>query len=146
MTIGFYSTQGLYGCFSNFSRHSFWLDDKQWQTSEHYFQAQKYPNTEFYDLVHKATTPSEAAKLGRNRSIPLRNDWEDVKDEVMRKALYAKFSQNQEIKEILLSTNDQDLVEETTDDYYWGCGTDGSGYNRLGILLVELRKKLREFK
>jgi len=142
MTIGFYSAQGQYGCFSNFSRHSFWLDDKQWQTSEHYFQAQKFLNTEYYDLVHKAKSPREAATLGRNRSFPLRQDWEEVKEDAMRQALHAKFTQNKEIKEVLLSTHDQDLVEETTDDYYWGCGIDRTGKNRLGVLLVELRNKL----
>jgi N-glycosidase YbiA len=142
MTIGFYSTQGQYGCFSNFSRHSFWLDEKQWQTSEHYFQAQKFLNTEYYDLVHKAKTPREAATHGRNRSFPLRQDWQEVKEDAMRKALHAKFTQNKEIKDVLLSTHDQDLVEETTDDYYWGCGTDRTGKNRLGVLLVELRNKL----
>ena len=74
--------------------------------------------------------------------LSFKNDWEDFKDEVMRKALYAKFSQNREIKEIpLLSIHAQDLVEETTDDYYWGRVTDGSENKRLGILLVELRNK-----
>ena len=147
MTIYFYSTQGEHGCFSNFSRHSFWLDERQWKTSEHYFQAQKFAaDIEHYDLVFHAKTPSEAAKMGRDRSFPMRIDWETVKDDMMRKALHAKFTQNEDIKQILLSTKDHDLVEETTDDYYWGCGTDGTGKNRLGLLLVELRNELLKTK
>lgn len=49
MPIEFYSTRGPYGCFSNFSRHSFDLDGAFWTTREHYFQAQKFGGDE--DLV-----------------------------------------------------------------------------------------------
>ncbi|MBX9941745.1 MAG: hypothetical protein K2Y32_20940 [Candidatus Obscuribacterales bacterium] len=46
--INFYSTKDQYGGFSNFSRHPFELDGKQWLTTEHYFQAQKFPGNEAY--------------------------------------------------------------------------------------------------
>ncbi len=35
------------------------------------------------------------------------------------------------------------IVEKTTRDYYWGCGTEGTGKNTLGIILMEVREKLR---
>lgn len=80
--------------------------------------------------------------MGRNRELPLRVDWEQVKDDIMRKAVLAKFTQNKEIKNVLLSTGKETIVENTSNDYYWGCGKDGSGKNMLGIILMEVREKL----
>jgi hypothetical protein len=141
--IKFYSTIGDYGCFSNFSRHHIFLKDKIWKTSEHYFQAQKFAGTEFEEKVRQAPTPMEAANLGRNRKFPLRKDWEESKDDIMREALRAKFTQNKELKRILLETDDAILIEHTHNDFYWADGGDGSGKNMLGKLLMELREELK---
>ena len=144
--INFYSTQGDYGCFSNFSRHSIFLNGKRWLTSEHYFQAQKFAGTEHEEEVRKAKTPSVAANIGRDRKRPLRRDWESIKDQVMLEALRAKFTQHDELKAILLGTGDAKLVEHTERDSYWGDGGDGSGKNRLGLLLMQVREELRAAK
>lgn len=143
MTIYFYKTSEKYGCFSNFAHYGFELDGKWWMTSEHYFQAQKFYGTEYVEIIRLLDNPMKAAKLGRNRNLPLREDWEEVKDDVMRKAVYAKFSQNIELKNILLDTDSEYIVENTSNDYYWGCGTNGSGKNMLGIILMEIRDKLK---
>ena len=84
-----------------------------------------------------------AARLGRSRKKPLRKDWESSKENVMREALRAKFTQHLDLRALLLSTGDEIIVEHTQNDDYWGDGGDGSGKNRLGILLMELREKLR---
>ena len=84
--------------------------------------------------------------MGRNRSRPLRADWERVRDELMRKAVLAKFTQHPEIRELLLGTGDAMLVEHTTNDSYWGDGGDGRGLNMLGQILVSVREELREGK
>lgn len=84
----------------------------------------------------------EAANMRRDRSKPLRKDWEEVKDEVMRKAVLAKFKSNNDAKVILLSTGDEEIIEKTTKDYYWGCGNDGTVKNMLGKILMETRKIL----
>ena len=60
----------------------------------------------------------------------------------MREALRAKFTQHPDLKELLLRTGSAQLVEHTANDNYWGDGGDGSGKNRLGILLMELRAEL----
>ena len=112
-------------------------------TSEHYFQAQKFYGTEYVEIIRLLDNPMKAAKMGRNRNLPLREDWEEVKDNVMRKAVYAKFSQNIELKNILLDTDSEYIVENTSNDYYWGCGINGSGKNMLGIILMEIRDKLK---
>ena len=144
MPIYFYSTQGDYGCFSNFSRHGFELDGKYWPTSEHYFQAQKFVgHPDHVEAVRIAKSAKEAAARGRDRGRPLRKDWEQVKDDVMRKAVLRKFETNAEIHEILLSTGDDEIVENAPKDYYWGCGSDGSGKNMLGKILMEVRTILR---
>lgn len=141
--INFYSTIGEYGCFSNFSRHHLFLKDKMWKTSEHYFQAQKFAGTSHEEELRLADSPMEVAKMGRDRKRPLRKDWEEVKDDIMREALRAKFTQNKDLKKILLETGDAELVEHTANDNYWGDGGDGSGKNMLGKLLMELREELK---
>lgn len=142
MTISFYKVSDEYGCFSNFSFHGFKLDDKWWITSESYFQAQKFHGTLYEEKIRLLDSPLKAAQIGRCRELPLREDWEQVKDDIMRKAVYAKFTQNKEIQKILLSTGKNIIIEKTIDDYYWGCGKDGSGKNMLGIILMETREAI----
>ncbi|MBQ2936497.1 MAG: NADAR family protein [Lachnospiraceae bacterium] len=142
MAIYFYKIKDEYGCFLNFAHYEFELDGKIWMTSEHYFQAQKFSGTEYEEIIRLLDNPMKAAETGRNRDLPLREDWEQVKDDIMRKAVLAKFSQNEEIKNILLSTAEETIIENTSNDYYWGCGKDGSGKNMLGIILMEVREKL----
>jgi ribA/ribD-fused uncharacterized protein len=143
MTIYFYNIREQYGCFSNFSPHGFVLDELYWSTSEHYFQAQKFIGTPYLAKLRLVKTPKEAANMGRQRTLPLRSDWEDVKDNIMRKAVFSKFSTNKDIQGILLSTGNEKLVENSPIDYYWGCGADGSGKNMLGIVLMEVRQQLK---
>ena len=143
-TINFYRVNDEYGEFSNFSNHRIWLDDAYWPTSEHYFQAQKFHDAVCRERIRRAHSPMDAANLGRDRKQKLRNDWESVKVEVMRKALRAKFSQHAELKTLLLSTGDAKLVEHTANDSYWGDGGDGRGRNMLGQLLMQVREELRD--
>ncbi|AFZ58461.1 NADAR family protein [Anabaena cylindrica FACHB-243] len=143
MTIYFYNTRDQYGCFSNFSSHGFILDDLYWFTSEHYFQAQKFIGTPHLQQIRLVKTPKDAAKMGRERTRPLRSDWEQVKDDIMRKALLCKFSTHADIRDILLDTGNEELVENSPIDYYWGCGSDGSGKNMLGIILMEVRETIQ---
>ncbi len=144
MTLYFYSTRSEYGCFSNFSRHGLELDGVWWPTSEHYFQAQKFVGTPHVEQIRQANSPRDAAKMGRDRQRPLRPDWETVKDDIMRRAVLKKFQTHDDIREILLGTADEELVENAPHDYYWGCGKDGSGRNQLGQILMEVREILRQ--
>jgi predicted NAD-dependent protein-ADP-ribosyltransferase YbiA (DUF1768 family) len=111
--INFYSTTGEYGCFSNFSRHPIELGGKMWPTSERYFQA---------------------------RSSPARDS---VKDQIMLDAVRTKFNQHNDLRATLLGTGDARIVEHTANDSYWGDGGDGSGRNRLGQILTQVREELR---
>ena len=141
--ILFYRVSELYGGFSNFSPHPFELKGKVWPTSEHYFQAQKFAGTEHEEAIRLAKSPMVAARMGRSRERPLRVDWEAEKDDIMREALQAKFTQHPALRSLLLETGDAELVEHTTNDRYWADGGNGRGRNRLGQLLMELRAKLQ---
>ena len=61
----------------------------------------------------------------------------------MREAIRAKFTQDDELKLLLLGTGDAKLVEHTSNDNYWGDGGDGRGRNMLGRILMEVREQLR---
>ncbi|HJZ58268.1 MAG TPA: NADAR family protein [Gemmataceae bacterium] len=141
--IHFYSVTDEYGCFSNFSPHPVFLKGKRWPTSEHYFQAQKFAGEPDEEELRLARSPMVVARMGRSRKRPLRRDWEGVKEQVMLDALRAKFTQHEELREILLGTGDAELVEHTANDSYWADSGDGSGQNRLGQLLMQVREELR---
>lgn len=60
----------------------------------------------------------------------------------MYEGLKHKFNQHADLKKQLLETGNRKLIEHTTKDKYWADGGDGSGKNRLGILLMKLRDEL----
>lgn len=62
----------------------------------------------------------------------------------MRRAVFEKFKNNIEAKKTLLSTGNEEIIEKTTSDFYWGCGEDGTGINMLGKILMETREILRK--
>ena len=145
MAIYFYVVRDEWGWMSNFSPHGVDLDGTWWPTVEHYFQAAKFVST---DPAHAATIarvsrPHDAARLGRDRGHPLRPDWEAVKEDVMRRAVRCKLSTHPELRALILATGDEEIVETSPSDYFWGAGLDGSGQNRLGHILMEVRAALR---
>ncbi len=141
--IRFFRAGDAHGYLANFSRSPFTLDGHQWPTVEHYFQAQKFAGTRHADEIRLAPTPGEAARMGRSRHRPLRRDWEQVKDDVMRRAVQAKFEQLPALRRQLLSTGDATLVEHSQKDAYWGDGGNGRGRNMLGVIMMETREALR---
>ena len=140
--INFYYVDEEFGEFSNFAAYPIELDGQTWPTTEHYFQAQKFAGTDHAEAVRLEPSPMKAAKMGRDRSRPLRPDWDAVKDDIMRKAVEAKFTQHEELRNLLRSTGQATLVEHTKNDAYWGDGGDGTGQNMLGKILMELRDRL----
>ncbi|EOE5650614.1 NADAR family protein [Cronobacter sakazakii] len=142
--IYFYRVNEPYGVFSNFHSTGFSVSEIWWPTVEHYFQAQKFHDEILREKIRSLTSPMEAAKVGRSRNYPLREDWELIKDDVMRFAVLKKFSQNDEAKNILLSTGGAELIEHTKNDRYWADGGDGTGKNMLGKILMETRSVLHK--
>lgn len=146
LTIHFYSVDDAYGEFSNFAAFPIVIKGERLPTSEHYFQAQKFADPAARAKIRSANSPALAARLGRDRKLKLRKDWESVKLEVMRTALRAKFMQHPQLATLLLGTGEAKIVEHTDNDAYWGDGGDGKGQNWLGRLLMELRAELRSAK
>jgi ribA/ribD-fused uncharacterized protein len=144
----FYRANDAFGEFSNFWWAEIEVDGRVWPTTEHYFQAAKFFHTDpgWARHVAQTGTPGQAARAGRSRAHPLDPRWESIKDDVMRRALLAKFTQHPDLRDLLLSTRGKFLVEHTRNDSYWGDGsngrTRGRGVNRLGKLLNELRAVL----
>ena len=132
-------------------------DGKQWFTSEHYFQAQKLPNTiintpygpkNIQEEIRLAPTARDVFTLANARTGTYKQyidqNWNKRSLDVMRDALYLKFSQNPELKKLLLETGNRYLVENAgAKDDFWGNGADGNGQNWLGKLLMETRSRLR---
>jgi N-glycosidase YbiA len=143
MPIYFYSTIDHYGEFSTFARYGIELDGHWWPTTEHYFQAQKFEDSAYQERIRTAATPKLAAELGRSRKLPLRSDWESIKDDIMYRAVLKKFQTHPQLRDLLLNTGDEEIIENAPGDYYWGCGKDGSGQNKLGLILMRVRDELR---
>lgn len=74
----------------------------------------------------------------------MRSDWEKVKGDVMEVAIYAKFSQQQQLKRLLLLTGNHPLVQIKPTDGFWGSGKAGEGRNMQGVLLMKVRDRLRQ--
>jgi len=142
--ILFYEEYRPYGEFSNFASYAILLKGKLWPTTEHYYQAQKYLDPALEEMIRLAPSPMSAKDLTRLPQYPPRADWNSVKDDVMRDALRAKFTQYPHLRQLLLATGDAPLAEHTPNDHYWADGGDGSGQNMLGRLLMELRAALRD--
>ena len=120
------------------------MDGLWWPSVEHYFQAQKFSDPEYRERIRTAHNSKQAALLGRSRKVKLRDDWETVTEDVMSAAVLKKFQTHLELKALLLSTGDETIVENAPGDYFWGCGQDGTGLNRLGMILEQVRDVLRQ--
>ena len=130
--------------FGAWSRHGFSLEDKDWPSVEHYFQAMKFNDPAYQEKIRQAPHPRDARKLGRTRFKRIRKDWKDAKLVFMTRALYTKCKTHPEIADALLKTGDQKLVENSVYDYFWGCGRDRRGKNMYGQVLMNIRNKLLE--
>ena len=142
--IKFYNSYEPYHEFSNFYRCGILVDGKYWPTSEHYFQAQKFVGTPYVEKIRKSASAREAFQFSRDPLVSrwIRSDWDQVKDDVMLKTLRFKFNQDEGVRDKLLETGDKKLVEHTDNDSYWGDG-GGTGLNKLGTLLMQVRGELR---
>jgi ribA/ribD-fused uncharacterized protein len=141
--VSFGIKDDAYNCFSNFSKHSFVLKNKQWKTVSHYFQSMKFENTPLEEKIRLTNTPEEAEKIGKNRELSIRKGWKDVKVSIMREAVLEKFKSNENIKTLLISTRDEVIRYNNNSDDYWGRGQIGNGQNELGKILMEVREMLK---
>lgn len=109
---------------------------------EHAYQAAKPVARCDHDAIAKTSTAGRAKTLGR--LLTPRQDWDDVKDDVMTSAVAAKFAPGSPLAFRLLLTGNARLVEGNHwGDLYWGmCSRTGVGENRLGEILMACRTHL----
>jgi len=136
-------TAGPYALLANQSLSTFEARGKSWPSVEHYFQASKFLGTEHEEAIRTTPDPWNAHKLGRSRKYPLRKDWEEVKGSVMLEALRAKYSQNQNLRALLVSTSPKTIVYRSHNDTYWGKTAKDEGANQLGEMLRQIRTEVR---
>jgi len=149
--IVFCKLKDLYGEFSNFYKSVMKVDNLEYFTVEHYYQSKKFEGTVFEDYVRHQLSPMKAKKLAYTEEAQqyFRPDWENIKVQVMAKGLFHKF-QNPVLKNLLLSTEDAEIIEFSAKDHFWGAdvGDDETtdGKNILGQMLMELRTNLKQEK
>jgi len=121
------------------------LDDEIYPSTEHAYQALKFEDKNIRKLfMDKTLFPGNAKKLGRKYLMFKSNNWDLVKLDVMYGLNLKKFSEHPNLKELLLDTGDQELVEGNNwGDTYWGA-VNGAGENHLGKILMRVRNDIRD--
>lgn len=138
MTPAITSFSGTYFFLSNFFPHPIYFDGSWWPTAEHAFQAAKTRDEGEREKIRSAKTAFEAKKLGRKAKMRL--DWYSIRVDVMRRILREKFT-NSQLRTMLHQTGEAELIEGNRwGDEFWGV-CDGVGENKLGKLLMEIRKE-----
>ena len=154
------SLQNEYLGFSNMAMSAFRISGKQlpnpdgtpypeadpnvWPSVEHYYQAMKFPSEpEYQEQIRQSPSAATAKKMGNSPTHSLRGDWEQIKDRVMKSALVEKFKQNPTLLALLQKTDPKPIQYSSKADAYWGT-TGTKGLNRLGALLEEVRRDLKD--
>jgi ribA/ribD-fused uncharacterized protein len=118
-----------------------------------YRKAALFGEAEMSSKILKADSPGEAKALGRQVRAFDEAAWREFRWDIAVDGNYAKFSQNEPLREYLLATGSRVLVEASPVDPIWGIGLDyrtamhlhpseWKGENILGFVLMEVRSKL----
>lgn len=142
--------RGPWAFLSNFHPAALTWENITYPTSEHAFNAGKTTEPDLRRWIAAADTPREAKRRGQ--LVRLRDRWDDeVRYQVMRDVLRAKFTADPRRIASLLNTGDADLFEGNTwHDQHWGtchCGLpkcSDPGANHLGRMLMNLRTELAQ--
>lgn len=134
------SFRGNYRFLSNFWFAPVMYEGIEYPTSEHAFQAAKSLNPRERTAICRLSEPKNAKHIGR--TVQLRPDWEAIKIRVMEDIVRAKFTQNEDLKAMLLNTGEEGLIEGNWwGDTFWG-ECKGVGENHLGRILMKIRREL----
>lgn len=145
--VRFYrASEKPYGVFSNLYRREIEFEGEKFATSEHAYQAGKARKPEVRKWLMEAPSPALLAMAAHGLYVwDINSDWSKIKFDRMKRVLQAKFTQHEDLKQLLLSTGTARLVESATVDNavnrLWG-EVNGVGKNKLGELLMEVRAEL----
>lgn len=147
--IRFYrANERPYGAFSNLYRRPIYFEGEHFPTAEHAYQAGKPRKKEVRDWVLAAPSPSLVAMAAHGLYYwDVRPGWSEIKFDRMRGVLRAKFTQHEDLRGLLISTQGRELIETAKVDNavnrLWG-EVNGKGKNMLGRLLMEVREELAD--
>ncbi|HLK27043.1 MAG TPA: NADAR family protein [Puia sp.] len=141
-------------CFSQWFPAPFEADGILYHTAEHWMMAEKaklFGDEEQFKNIIATESPAKAKKAGRAVKNFDASVWNEKCVEIVVKGNYYKFSQHQDMKLFLLSSNSAVIVEASPFDKIWGIGmknyeTDPfkwNGTNLLGFVLMEVRDLLK---
>lgn len=153
----FYDQKAAYYEFSNFYlKAPIVYKGKKYSTTEHAFQAAKFDDDEYKELIRTAKTPNMARIYGLQKTaggyawrtamnekiksyqhIPIKTNWNEIRDGIMQELVDAKFSQHKKLGRLLLKTMNKRIVEDSKDPHW---GREG---NALGLILENTREKLK---
>lgn len=127
-----------YSFLSNFYPSIVEFEGHVYPTVENAYQAAKCENIndrkQFLNIK-----PGHAKRLGAKIK---RKNWFDINIEIMKQLLTKKFS-DQKLREKLLATGNNELIEGNNwNDIFWGV-CNGIGENHLGKLLMQVREELK---
>ena len=155
--VFFHLPEEPFGFLSNWYMSDFELDGKKFNCNEQYIMYRKamlLGDETTAKKIMDAQTPAEQQKLGQSAIGFNERLWHGMRQVVAARGLYAKFSQNKELRDQLLVTEDAFLVECAYTDLNWACGwhlddperkdiSQWRGKNLLGFALMEVREQLR---
>lgn len=126
-----------YRFLSNFHQCTVYFEGICYNSSESAYMAAKTENTTIRKQI-SLMEPSEAKKFGR--TIELRENWSEIKFDVMSVILFDKFYRNDDLRKWLIATGDKYLEESNhwNDIFYGVC--NGKGENNLGKILMGIRE------
>lgn len=142
-------------CLSNFYPCEFVFNGKMFHFSEQCFMYQKAILFNDFDVANQILNETDVRKikvLGRKVKNFNNELWDIHKENFMYNACYAKFSQNDRLKDFLLGTGNCEIVEASPVDNIWGIGfssdkamenIDKWGQNLLGKCLMKVRTILK---
>lgn len=146
--IVFRKTKEQYGGLSNMaSGFPICINGISIRTAEALYQACRFPDLpEIQEKIISEKSPMTAKMKGKPYRDRTRSDWNHTRVKIMKWCLRAKLAQNWEkFGELLLSTGDLPIVEESKKDSFWGAKPTEEGklvgVNALGRLLMELREE-----
>ncbi|KAH9939330.1 uncharacterized protein BXZ73DRAFT_43829 [Epithele typhae] len=128
----------------HWSPHVISHDDRGYPTASHLYEAAKflpqYP--EVAEAVRNAATCEEAVAFGERYREYWRPDWPKIQMSILEDILLTKFFQYDDLRALLFSTGNADLVF-FDEDVVFGDGLIGQGQNNLGRALMVVRQRLR---
>jgi predicted NAD-dependent protein-ADP-ribosyltransferase YbiA (DUF1768 family) len=150
-----------------------WSSSEQLFQAMKFYIPESPLHMEYFDIISQADSPMKVFALGlqkkqsgygskwvinknsyksnlnevihKYKDVTIRKDWDANRLDVMKTVLENKFQQNINLQNLLLSTGDMNIIEDSPRDNFWGIGKDGKGHNHLGKILVQLREQLKAF-